>query len=366
MRGWPGAGKTALQEDRTRCRTAGGLASLRSLPCGEGRAFGVCAWPVEGGTEKRAASEVIRNHTWLPSGSSSAPNPDGVVWGTTQMRPMASPLPPAPPEIVGQGTRVRGRTPGLPPRGGRARRRILVGTLAAMPAAWAVGVAAAADAAGLETQAPAGDAPSPCSSTNFVVADVGIEHLQSEGLASRGVPSSRRGSRAGRYRRSRRGAERRRWSRFPTSGAVRESTITRLEGGRQGRPRASGAPRRQDASTRRAGTVVACCARRAGPLAGGPRHVPPRRVTDAAGDQPGGGGTQPRTRHWAEPLTIHAPTPTRKRKRRSRWVNRRRTVAARVQWPTRRLSIDYMAVGRAQRFDRGAMEASSASPAQSR
>ena len=31
-----------------------------------------------------------------------------------------------------------------------------------MPAAWAVGVAAAADAAGLETQAPAGDAPSPC------------------------------------------------------------------------------------------------------------------------------------------------------------------------------------------------------------
>ena len=44
-----------------------------------------------------------------------------------------------------------------------------------MPAAWAVGVAAAADAAGLETQAPAGDAPSPCSSTNFVVADVGIE-----------------------------------------------------------------------------------------------------------------------------------------------------------------------------------------------
>ena len=124
-------------------------------------------------------------------------------------------------------TALRGRTPGLPPRGGRARRRILVGTLAAMPAAWAVGVAAAADAAGLETQAPAGDAPSPCSSTNFVVADVGIEHLQSEGLASRVVPSSRRGSRAGRYRRSRRGAERRRWSRFPTSGAVREST-TRL------------------------------------------------------------------------------------------------------------------------------------------
>ena len=80
---------------------------------------------------------------------------------------------------------------------------------------------------GLETQAPAGDAPSPCSSTNFVVADVGIEHLQSEGLASRVVPSSRRGSRAGRYRRSRRGAERRRWSRFPTSGAVRESA-TRL------------------------------------------------------------------------------------------------------------------------------------------
>ena len=55
------------------------------------------------------------------------------------------------------------------------------------------------------------------------------------------------------------------------------------------------------------------------PSAGGPRHVPPRRVTDAAGDHPGG-GTQPRTRHWAEPLTIHAPTPTRKRKRRSRWV----------------------------------------------
>ena len=77
--------------------------------------------------------------------------------------------------IVGQLPRVRGQTPGLPPRGGRARRRILVGTLAAMPAAWAVGVAAAADAAGLETQAPAGDAPSPCSSTNFVVADVGIE-----------------------------------------------------------------------------------------------------------------------------------------------------------------------------------------------
>ena len=42
------------------------------------------------------------------------------------------------------------------------------------------------------------------------------DDLQSEGLASRVVPSSRRGSRAGRYRRSR----------FPTSGAARESATT--------------------------------------------------------------------------------------------------------------------------------------------
>ena len=47
---------------------------------------------------------------------------------------------------------------------------------------------------------------------------------------SRVVPSSRRGSRAGRYRRSRRGPERRR-SRLPTSGAAREVRHPRV--GRQ-------------------------------------------------------------------------------------------------------------------------------------
>ena len=112
---------------------------------------------------------------------------------------------------------------------------------------------------------PAGDAPSPCSSTNFVVADVGIEHLQSEGLASRVVPSSRRGSRAGRYRRSRRGAERRRWSRFPTSGAVREDAPAGGPGPGRAAPRgATGGPRPVDELTNAAGRRGAGLQRRRG------------------------------------------------------------------------------------------------------